>query len=604
MDGNIFQGHGYMDEPEDWYGFGDEDASTPPEVPLDIDEQSFTAADLLRLCQSDVDRFLNFSSVEQMGDVELTEAVTAVERLAWQVQSLQIVVAGEVDTRTRNRPTTESLALTRGCRTAVDLLQKATLISRREAGQRIRLAQNTRDEVSLTGAPVEARFPVVAQAIRTAAIPVDTGRVIVNTLVKLRHSPQELLDAAERNLVEAATGLDFGTGTLAEIAESGALEEESNLLRPLSERGLLDPLISGETGLPPQAEPALARDRDAVGVLCDVWTQAIDQDGPRPTDEEKLIKRGIRLGRMKDGLIPLSGLLAPEVAAAFSNLSDAINAPRNQRANGEKEDTEASDPSAVLQGQIEDMKAFTERWSGEENLSDWEGRTQDQKRHDAFAMMIGVAASSSDVPQHGGAPVTVLVQTTEERLRGRESAWIHGPSSYVNLLTPQATEHLVCSGALQYYAQNAAGRITALGTKQRIYNAGQRRAIVARDGGCVIPGCSTPPSWCEIHHVHPHAEGGRTHVDNGVALCWFHHRTLETSGWEIKMRDGVPFVRSPEWLDPSKSWVRAKAVTERPNATFSKRGRPASTGAQDPTDGAPPDAGPASEADPPKEPSG
>jgi hypothetical protein len=40
-------------------------------------------------------------------------------------------------------------------------------------------------------------------------------------------------------------------------------------------------------------------------------------------------------------------------------------------------------------------------------------------------------------------------------------------------------------------------------------------------------------------------------------LCWFHHRTIETSGWGIRMLGGVPQVRPPAWLDPGGGWRTA-----------------------------------------------
>ena len=103
------------------------------------------------------------------------------------------------------------------------------------------------------------------------------------------------------------------------------------------------------------------------------------------------------------------------------------------------------------------------------------------------------------------------------------------------------------------------GRIRSLGTEERVFNRRQRRAIALRDGGCLIPGCGVPAAWCEIHHVFEHARGGPTHTDNGVLLCWFHHRFLDRNGWEIRMNHGVPEVRAPLWFDPLHQW---RAVTK------------------------------------------
>jgi hypothetical protein len=107
------------------------------------------------------------------------------------------------------------------------------------------------------------------------------------------------------------------------------------------------------------------------------------------------------------------------------------------------------------------------------------------------------------------------------------------------------------------------GDIKALTVTDRVFTHWQRKAIGARDGGCIIPGCCIRAAWCEVHHVIDHAKGGPTAVDNGVLLCWHHHRTIETSGWEIRMVDGVPRVRPPTWVDPVRQWRAANRVLQR-----------------------------------------
>jgi 5-methylcytosine-specific restriction protein A len=37
-------------------------------------------------------------------------------------------------------------------------------------------------------------------------------------------------------------------------------------------------------------------------------------------------------------------------------------------------------------------------------------------------------------------------------------------------------------------------------------------------------------------------------------LCWFHHRTIETSGWKFTMIRGAPHVKAPPWIDRAAQW--------------------------------------------------
>ena len=51
----------------------------------------------------------------------------------------------------------------------------------------------------------------------------------------------------------------------------------------------------------------------------------------------------------------------------------------------------------------------------------------------------------------------------------------------------------------------------------------QRRAVLARDQGCVIHGCGLPAHWCDLHHLQPYQHGGPTDPDNLITLCRRHH---------------------------------------------------------------------------------
>ena len=62
-----------------------------------------------------------------------------------------------------------------------------------------------------------------------------------------------------------------------------------------------------------------------------------------------------------------------------------------------------------------------------------------------------------------------------------------------------------------------------LGYTRRAADPKIRRALIARDRTCTAPGCDRPHWMCEIHHVVPWSEGGRTDLDNLTLLCSRHH---------------------------------------------------------------------------------
>jgi hypothetical protein len=72
-----------------------------------------------------------------------------------------------------------------------------------------------------------------------------------------------------------------------------------------------------------------------------------------------------------------------------------------------------------------------------------------------------------------------------------------------------------------------------VGRASRTVTAGQARALVVRDGGCVYPGCSRTAAFCDAHHVVHWADGGATDLDNLALLCRHHHTTLHRRQWSL-----------------------------------------------------------------------
>jgi hypothetical protein len=84
---------------------------------------------------------------------------------------------------------------------------------------------------------------------------------------------------------------------------------------------------------------------------------------------------------------------------------------------------------------------------------------------------------------------------------------------------------------------------------QRTFNRAQRRALEFRDGGCRYPGCTRNAGQTEAHHEQWWELGGETNLDNGVLLCYFHHRLIHEGRWTIKI-DGGAVVK---WFKPDGS---------------------------------------------------
>jgi hypothetical protein len=101
-----------------------------------------------------------------------------------------------------------------------------------------------------------------------------------------------------------------------------------------------------------------------------------------------------------------------------------------------------------------------------------------------------------------------------------------------------------------------AGRSIPIDLGQVTYtpSAGQRRALIARDRGCIVPGCKRKARWCEAHHV-DHWPHGPTNLSNLVLLCGRHHKQVHnkritlvknpTGHWEVRRPDGTPLLQRP-----------------------------------------------------------
>jgi len=174
-------------------------------------------------------------------------------------------------------------------------------------------------------------------------------------------------------------------------------------------------------------------------------------------------------------------------------------------------------------------------------------RTAGQRMHDAFGSVLKLALRAGELPASGGVPATVLITMTAEQFRTGTGL---ATTSYGQKLSVDQALRLADQAAIAWIVHNSKGGVLDYGATRRVASDKQTLALIARDQGCCFPGCADPPEWTERHHIIPWREGGQTALDNLCLLCDYHHDRIDTGGWQITMRDGVPWFIPPAWLDP------------------------------------------------------
>ncbi|HEY4556871.1 MAG TPA: HNH endonuclease signature motif containing protein, partial [Enteractinococcus sp.] len=111
---------------------------------------------------------------------------------------------------------------------------------------------------------------------------------------------------------------------------------------------------------------------------------------------------------------------------------------------------------------------------------------------------------------------------------------------------------LLCDVSVSPVTLTGDRQVLSVGRKQRQFRTHIRRAILARDRGCTVPGCHWPAAWCEMHHINFWSNEGETSIENGITLCSHHHQALHAKTLEIQIIDGVVKFIQHRLIDPSQ----------------------------------------------------
>ncbi|MCL2515877.1 MAG: HNH endonuclease [Microbacteriaceae bacterium] len=438
--------------------------------------------------------------------IGLAEDLAELSRLA---DGLRVGVAAEIDRR--SDPDGESLAKRLGYKTPAQALEAIMKSSGKEAAKLV------------AGMKDLAKLPALEAAVLDGRVGLEAAGAIAHELKK----------AVGPGSFEGSGFLD-GLGSGEGAADGGLLSAvEAELV-----------------------ELAATRPVDQVRERAQTLAVQLIPDAVEAQAEKAMRERYVSLSETRDGLARLSGLLPAGHAAVIRGVLDAFVNPRSQKTVAFA-DLDASAGVGGVGGIGDSVGAGSSSSLGDPVGSGvpgepCDGRTLGQKRADLLRDVFASQARSAEAPDMGGDHPAVWVSVTASELAAGE-----GLAFYAG--TPEAVPareavQAACAGGTQTVVFDEDGSVLRLGRQVRAFTRRQRRAIALRDGGsCVIPGCSIPAQWCEAHHVVAFRDGGRTDVDNGVLLCWFHHREIDSGPWRVRMRNGVPQVRYA-WGGRVREW--------------------------------------------------
>jgi hypothetical protein len=240
-------------------------------------------------------------------------------------------------------------------------------------------------------------------------------------------------------------------------------------------------------------------------------------------------RRGLRLASTLDGMVAVNGLLEAEAGQTLLAALEPLARPATAQ------DT----------------------------------RSGGQRQADALTELARRSLEGGRLPQTGGVRPQLMVVVDLDSLQGRNPL---GGDIGLGGLDPAGCRRLACDSALtrvlitrhptphhnpcpQDHAAPGGGELAArlqraaallppvlggapsqpldVGRTTRVVQPAQRAALAVRDGGCVVPGCARPLSWCEAHHLWHWLDGGPTDLANLVLLCRAHHRAVHDGGWQL-----------------------------------------------------------------------
>lgn len=411
------------------------------------------------------------------------------------------------------------------------------------------IAERSRVELGLRGlaqslghrTPAELVRVTTGGTLRDARATVEVGALLVETA--------QLADPATGEVPEPSAPW---MACVADRVVAGRLSpEKATAIR----RGLGQPGFGIEVGALAVAARTLlgeadALDADRLHARARELRDELDSAGVAEREAQRREQRSFRLHRQSDGMTRAVWLMDPETAAIVTDVVDRATSPK------------LGGPRFVR----DDERERAER-------IERDPRTAEQYASDVLVELLRLG-HAADPQLLGGddAPAVRILVTRDDLVDSVGAAHVEGQTAPVSVAT---AERLACAGGHQVVVFDGRGRPLDVGRASRLFTRRQRRALGARDGGCMFPGCERPPSWTEAHHIrHWVRDRGGSDIDDGILLCRHHHRLVHDQGWEFRRRmreAGIEYALIPRRRSTRRSGRSLFGVAAPPTADCARR---------------------------------
>ncbi|MGW5188222.1 DUF222 domain-containing protein [Kribbella sp. NPDC004138] len=280
----------------------------------------------------------------------------------------------------------------------------------------------------------------------------------------------------------------------------------------------------------------------------------LDSDGPEPEELKAYERESLTLSAADNG-VKFKGFLANEnaellraVVHAGARPHKTVDGEHDPRPRDKRQADALSDALSISAAVWDTTAPTTGRTAGPTTGTENAASTADTG-HTAGAAGTGGRAARY------GAKADITVTIDLEDLKAATADAI-GRTVYSGGLSAATIRRLACDANIIPLVLGSNSEPLDVGRRVRLVTGAMRRALDARDRGCVV--CGAPPIMCDAHHLVSWIDGGDTKVSNLALLCRRHHVDLHRGRWHITILDGIVHVARPSWAEPAPTPATAR----------------------------------------------